>query len=357
MITDQTNRILEDLQADSERQSGHLTWDDVHQVVFSRSLSPVEAVAVWQEAAIRFSLVAEGNRENGPVTEKSNSHLTGDQERKLARRVAAGRTLLEADRIDALPLNLKAIICDEGKAASDRLILANTGLVGLAAEEFAERTTRLDRDDFFQEGILGLMRAIEKFDPDKGYRLTTYATWWIRQHMRRAMETKARTIRLPCHIEGALRDLKKKRFRLRQALDHSPTARELALELGCSEGDVNLLLRVEQDVELLEDRPLDSGTQFARHGTGGSNESGVLPEIERHELSSLIHERLKSLHRRSRFIILQRFELEGRSKYTLQQLGDKLNVTRERVRQIEVDCLARLSHGTQGRTLLEYLEG
>ncbi len=207
MIAEQTSQILEHLEADAERQSGHLSWDDVHQVILGHSLSASEAVRVWQEASTRFCLVTEGTGTADSTISCGQRFLTAAEERTLTRRVAAARIAAEADRMSILPAGLKSMICGKGKDAFDQLVVSNTGLVGAAAAEFAPRTHRLDRDDLFQEGILGLMRAIEKFDHDKGYRLTTYATWWIRQHIRRAIESKARTIRLPCHIEGALREL------------------------------------------------------------------------------------------------------------------------------------------------------
>jgi RNA polymerase primary sigma factor len=356
MIAELTNRILDDLQADFERQSGHLTWDDVHQVVLGRSLSASDAVQVWREAATRFSLAATPDPAESSQGGNGEGLLTPTEERVLSRRAAVARLAAEADLLSPLPTDLKRVICGMGKAASDRLVQSNTGLVGMTAAEFAKRTTHLDFDDLFQEGILGLIHAIRKFDPDKGYRLTTYATWWIRQYIQRAIDSKERTIRLPSHMVSGLRELRKKRIRLRNSLGRPPTERELAHELGVSEGDVNLMLRVEQDAELLEDIPPSSGSAargFARRGWGPAQ---PLDEIEWMELSHLIQKLLKCLDRRARFIILQRFELEGRSKYTLQELGDTLTLTRERVRQIEAKSLARLAQGKEAEALGNYLE-
>jgi RNA polymerase primary sigma factor len=271
--------------------------------------------------------------------------------------VAAARLAAEAEKAGPLPGTLKEVICGMGKDAFDRLVLSNTGLAGAVAAAFAERTTRLDVEDLFQEGILGLMRAIEKFDPDKGYRFSTYATWWIRQHIRRAIEAKGRTIRLPAHVSEALWGLRKKRSRLQSELRRPVTAGELARELGVPEGEVNLLLRLERDAELLEDLPPEVGLDAVHGRRGGGGGPSRLSELEKQELSDLIQERLRCLDRRARFIILQRFGLEGRSEYTLQELGDKLHITRERVRQIEARSIDRLSESRRGQALRDYIEG
>jgi RNA polymerase primary sigma factor len=311
---------------------------------------------VWQEAATRFSLAAKPDAPRSSPGENGEGPLTPTEEQVLSRRAAVARLAAEADLLSPVPTDLKRVICGMGKAALDRLVLSNKGLVGLAAAEFARRTTHLDFDDLLQEGILGLIHAIKKFDPDKGYRLTTYATWWIRQSIQRAIDAKERTIRLPSYMASGLRELRKKRVRLRNSLGRPPTERELAHELGVHEGDVNLMLRVEEDAELLEDIPQDSGHAAGRFGTRGHGTAEPLREIERTELSHLIQEGLKCLDLRARFILLQRFALEGRSKYTLQQLGDRLKITRERVRQIEAKSLARLAQCKEAEELGNYLE-
>ncbi len=356
MIAELTYRILDHLQADFERQSGELTWDDVHQIVLGRSLAAADAVQVWQEAAARFALDAvrlpacSSPRTNGAV------FLTATEERVLSRRAAAARLAAEADRLNLLPAELKRVICGMGKAALDRLVLSNTGLVGAAAAEFAKRATHLDKDDLFQEGIMGLIHAIEKFDPEKGYRLSTYATWWIRQHIQRAIDSKARIIRLPVNVVSDLRELKRKRARLRHSLGRPPTEGELAHELGILEGDVNLMLRVEEDAQLLNDIPHDPAAKGRRFWRKAHTVAGPLRDIEVAELSDLVHSLLNYLDRRSRFVIRQRFELEGRSRYTLQQLGERLHITRERVRQIEARSLARLARGKEAEALRNYLK-
>jgi RNA polymerase primary sigma factor len=350
------SRILDDLQADFDRQAGRLSWDDVHQIVLARSLTPDLAVEVWLRATECFPLIHETTDEALQPESIDKRFLSAISEQVLTRRVAAGRIAAEADRLGILPARLKQIVCGMSKAAFDRLVLSNTGLVRTEAARFKERTNRLDLEDLFQEGILGLIRAIEKFDPDKGYRLSTYASCWIRQHIRRAIFEKARTIRLPAYLEEMLRQLKKKRYQLRQKLDRAPTAVELARELGSQEGDVNLLLKVEGDAELLGEFPKDTATNSNGQRTG-CRVKDFVDEVECAELSELIREQLRCLDSRARFIIRQRFELEGRTKYTLERLGEKFQITRERVRQIEAKGLERLAQGQRGRALADYIEG
>jgi RNA polymerase primary sigma factor len=347
------DRVLEDLQADYERQSGHLSWDDVHQAILGRSLSPSDAVGVWRRASERF-LLTRGDPHAPKLPD--DELLTATEERVLTRRVAAARLAAEAGQAGILPESLKTIVGGMGKEAFDRLISKNTGLVGSLAAGFAARTTRLDLDDLFQEGVIGLIRAIERFDPDKGYRLSTYATWWIRQHLQRAISSKARTIRLPSHVEESLRQLKKKRSRLRHSLDRTPTPGELAHELAMGEGEVNLLLNLERDADLLTDLPREKGIEAPSSERPSRSASSPLGEVETLELATLLREVLRCLDPRARVIIRQRFELEGRARYTLRQLGEKYDITRERVRQIQARSLARLSQGEGGRALMDYLE-
>lgn len=344
-------RVLEDLQADCERQSGHLSWDDVHHIVLGRSLCPADAVVVWGEASERYRLATEI-----PDAKAFGELLSPSEERILTRRVAAARLAAEAARQGILDSATKTV-CVMGKEAFDRLIVTNTGLVGSIAANFAEKTNRLDIEDLFQEGILGLIRAIEKFDPDKGYKLSTYATWWIKQRLQLAISTTARTIRLPTRILDSLRQLKKKRSMLRHRIGRLPTSGELAHELGYKVGEVNLLLQVERDADLLEDIPREKGPETLPSGRKTFRTSSSLTEAEQAELSNLLLEQLKCLPHRSQFVILQRFGLEGRATHTLEQIGEKFQITRERVRQIEAKSLRRLARGEQGRALLDYFGG
>lgn len=344
-------QCLDDLHADFDRQSGNLSWDDVHQLVFGRSLNSLEAVDVWRQALGRFRLpplFAE------PSARKSSgtSLLTAIEERSLARWVVAAR-LATHPAIPAEGAEIASSVRAVGIRAREILILANTGLVGSIVGRFLTRT-RLERADLTQEGVLGLMRAIEKFAPEMGYRLTTYATWWIEQHLLRAIDTKDRIIRLPNQVQLALRQLKRKRLLLRNQLGRLPTSAELASELGLDEGETNLLLRVDQDAMALDEVAYEPDTGCS--GRRATRHSAPDRELHQSELKELIERRLQSLGTRCRFVITQRFELDGRSKRTLKSLGEKLKLTRERVRQIEVKGLDRLSHGPGGDALKDYIE-
>jgi RNA polymerase sigma factor (sigma-70 family) len=350
MTTAQTNQMLEDLLANAERQSRPPTWDDVHQLVLDRSLALPEAVEVWQAARARFALDHADPALEPTSAEAHQKLLTPRQEGRLLRRVAAARIAGDADRLGILPGELREILGPMGKEARDRLVLANTRLVKVLVWRIGRQTVDFDYHDLLQEGIVGLLRAIQKFDLAQGYRFTTFAHRFIRHQLHRAFDNQARLIRLPSHVEATLRRLYKERCQLVARLHRLPTVEELARELGVAERKVLFLLRVERDANQVENIPYRSWARVV-HGSRQASRSGFRTEIERRELSNLLQEQLRCLPPRLRLIVLQLFGLEGQQPCTQRQLGQQLRITRKRISQLKDKALDRLARGREGRAL------
>ena len=242
--------------------------------------------------------------------------LTREQEAELARRIRAGE-----------------------EAAKQRLTEANLRLVVQVARRYINRGLPLP--DLIEEGNIGLLRAVEKFEPERGTRFATYATWWIRQAISRALANQARTIRLPVHVELLLGRYKRERERLTQTLNRVPTAGELAQALGTSEEQVGELeeLRL-QPVSL--DAPLGADTRLV--GDSIVDEAADPAAA----LTRLFHARadlvavLDDLAPNERAVLRRRFGLDGEEPETLEAIGRRLDYSRERVRQIEAAGLRKL---------------
>jgi RNA polymerase nonessential primary-like sigma factor len=225
-------------------------------------------------------------------------------------------------------------------AARQKLIEHNLRLVVNVAKRYLNRGMPLL--DLVEEGNIGLMHALEKFDAERGFRFSTYATWWIRQNIERAIMNQLRTIRLPIHVIRELNTVLRARRHLEAHAEREPTVEDVAHLLGRDPEDVRRILMHREHTSSL-DAPLDVD-QMLSVGDSIADEQGAGPELQLQaaEVESLVHEWLSQLNEKQRTVIERRFGLNGCELLTLAQLASQIDVTRERVRQIQLEALAQL---------------
>lgn len=255
---------------------------------------------------------------------------------KYLRHIGQGELLTQEQEIN-LSKRTKA---GEEKARR-RLIEKNLRLVVSVAKKY--RGHGLPFEDLIQEGNIGLMKAVEKYDPDLGYRLSTYASWWIRQAIQRALADKGRTIRVPVHMGEKIRKVSRAYREVSAELEREPTEEEVAERLGWNIGEVRFTTEAMLDATSL-DKPLSSEDDASELGNFIEDEQAsntpamVIREME----IAQVREAINELPERTRYVLVRRYGLEGLNPVTLTELSNELNVSRERVRQIELEAVQAL---------------
>jgi RNA polymerase primary sigma factor len=283
--------------------------------------------------------------------------LTAEQEVSLAKRMEAGRlskkrlsnerNLGYDERVD-----LSAIVRD-GKSAQEHLIKANSRLVVSVAKKYVGRGVPFL--DLIQEGNIGLIRAVNKFDYRRGYKFSTYATWWIRQAVTRAIADQGRTIRVPVHMYEQINRLARVSRQLVQELGRDPTVEEIAGELGVSPKKVERTIKVSQRPLSLEMPVGEEDDSFLGDFIEDNDAPSPTDQASQQLLRDQIDDIFVSLTPREVRILQLRFGLVDGYSYTLEEVGKKFGVTRERIRQIEAQALGRLRHPSRSRKLRDFL--
>ena len=260
----------------------------------------------------------------------------------------------EIDRLDLADLSRYKRLVRDGDRASDELIRANLRLVVSIAKRYVGRGMVLL--DLVQEGNLGLMRAVEKFDHTKGFKFSTYATWWIRQAITRAIADQARTIRIPVHMVEAMNRVKRVQRQMHQELRREPSVEELAAEVGEPVEKIREILRIGLDPLSLDSPVGDEDESNLADFIKDDNAAAPVDVAARHLLASAVGDVLVELSDREQEVVRLRFGLEDGRPRTLEEVGRQFGVTRERIRQIEAKTLAKLRHPHRSDRLRDYLE-
>ena len=284
------------------------------------------------------------------------SLLTAEQEVDLAKRIEAGlyaehKLETEAKLSQSLRRDLEDV-AEDGRSAKAHMLEANLRLVVSVAKKYSDRGLSLL--DVVQEGNLGLIRAVEKFDYTKGYKFSTYAMWWIRQAIQRGFADSARTIRLPVHVLEMLSKLSRVERDMHQRLGREPTPEELAVELDRTPDQIEELLRTSR-------QPISLDSTIGEDGEtsiGDLIEDVDAPEaselVDRQLLADQLRHALDALTPREATIMAMRFGLYDGNPHTLDEIGRALGLTRERIRQLEKQSLSKLRHPSRAQPLLDY---
>jgi RNA polymerase primary sigma factor len=303
------------------------------------------------EIKVEDEWVADTEAEEAVPEDTSYMDDIADDSVRLYLREIGKIPLLTAEEELALAKKVKS----GDKRAKDQMAEANMRLVVSIAKRYVGRG--LDLLDLIQEGNTGLLRAVEKFDPDRGFKFSTYATWWIRQAITRAIADQARTIRIPVHMVETINKLLRTQRRLTQELNREPTNEEIAAAMEMDVDKVEHIMKIKQDISSL-DASVRDDEEDSVLGDFIEDEDAKTPTESASEqlLKEQVKQILGTLTEREQKILKLRFGLEDGKSHTLEEVGQEFSVTRERIRQIEAKALAKLRKHKDTRRLHEYLQ-
>ncbi|MGI6593915.1 MAG: RNA polymerase sigma factor RpoD [Christensenellales bacterium] len=300
------------------------------------------------------NLMLKKSKKDLKAVKKTRTEVSADDSVKIYLKEIGQVTLLTADKEKELAKTIRDGSPDEAKKASDELITANLRLVVSIAKKYLGRG--MSFLDLVQEGNMGLMKAVEKFDPEKGFKFSTYATWWIRQAITRSIADQARTIRIPVHMVETINKLTKVSRSLLQLLGREPNALEIAATMGITEAKVMEIQKIAQDPVSLETPIGEEDDSLLGDFIEDTNAVQPLEAAEQSILRDEIEKVLDTLSPREKMVILLRYGLKDKKPRTLEEVGKIFNVTRERIRQIEAKALRKLKHPSKLQYLKDFIE-
>lgn len=313
--------------------------------VYLREIGRIPLLTPEEEAEIAYDIVKNAE----PLAEAEQRLKEVEAERKNESDPAKRAGLQK--EATGLRFKIKRL-----KRPKDKMAEANMRLVVSIAKRYSGRG--LDFLDLIQEGNTGLLRAVEKFDPDRGFKFSTYATWWIRQAITRAIADQARTIRIPVHMVETINKLLRTQRKLTQELNREPSVEELAEALGETPEKIKYVFKIKQDIQSLDATIGGSDEDDASElGNFVEDDTAVSPEDATNDrlLKEQVMEVVGQLSDREQKIIKLRFGLDGGRQHTLEEVGVEFAVTRERIRQIEAKALMRLRKNKETEKLHDYL--
>ncbi|MCH7641138.1 RNA polymerase sigma factor RpoD [Patescibacteria group bacterium] len=283
------------------------------------------------------------------ILSKLGGAETTDPVRQYLREIGRVPLLVAEEEVELAKRNEK-----REKAAKDKLTESNLRLVVSIAKKYIGRGLSLL--DLIQEGNQGLIRAVEKYDWRKGYKFSTYATWWIRQAITRAIADQARTIRIPVHMVETINKLYRTSRRLMQELGREPTPEEIGEEVELEPDRVREIFKIAQEVTSLEAPVGEDQESFLGDFIPDEGQPSPVDQASKQLLKDHLDEVLHTLSDREARVLKLRFGLEGNKQMTLEEVGKVFGVTRERIRQIEAKALRKLKHPSRRKKLQDYLE-
>ena len=341
------DEVVDDLASDSIIEPSELDeiGDDSVRV-YLREIGRIPLLLLDEENKIAREIV-----ENAGPLREAEEQLIATREQLKTETDTSKRVELNK-KISSLQFKIKKL-----KKPKDQMAEANMRLVVSIAKRYSGRG--LDFLDLIQEGNTGLLRAVEKFDPDRGFKFSTYATWWIRQAITRAIADQARTIRIPVHMVETINKLLRTQRKLTQKLNREPTIEELAEAMDETPDKIKYVFKIKQDIQSLDATIGGNDEDDASElGNFVEDDSAVRPEeaTDEHLLKEQVMEVVNELSDREQKIIKLRFGLDGGRPHTLEEVGAEFAVTRERIRQIEAKALIKLRRNKETEKLHDFLK-